>query len=305
MGNNLKKRLNVHLYVLPVCNLKCIHCYYEAKDMNFKYNEALSIENINFIITSLIDKYDTYFDIEGGELFLRKDINNMFNSLDKKYLSRLTITTNGTVDIDYNQSYLKNLDEVRVSFEGHTDKLQKEIRGINLKKPLNTALALLNVGVPVVIRLTLHKNNFKDVNEIISFFNEKGFNRFSFYEFQSSGRGGKLNDKYLLTDENIATVLNNLDCINKKIIFKFSFPQSRVSIIKKYTQYVVSYISNISSLTVDYDGNIGCCPWLIGKNNFDIFEKYTFNAVIQNLINNNQLIHNCSHCSYIRISNDS
>lgn len=139
----------------------------------------------------LVDNYDAYFDIEGGELFLRKDIHELFSSLENEYLNRLTITTNGTINFDYTYSYLQQLDELRISFEGHTDDLQQSIRNIPLKKPLYTAKQLLKRHVPVVIRITLHKQNFLYIKEMIEFFKNHGFLKFSLYEYQSSGRGKK------------------------------------------------------------------------------------------------------------------
>ncbi len=297
----MKPRLNVHLYVTPICNLQCIHCYYEAKNKNFKIEKLLSIDEMKYIIISLIDNYNTYFDIEGGELFLREDINQLFSSLDKRYLERLTITTNGTVNFDYNQKYLKYLDELRVSFEGDTDILQQSIRKIDLRKPLYIARNLLKAGVIPTIRITLHKENFRFLKRMTNFFKKMGFKQFSFYEFQKSGRAF-LDENYSLTQEEILTVLDDISTLDKNLSFKFSFPKSRINIIKQYTQYNISDISNIPSLTVNYNGELGICPWRIGRDIFTNFNKKTFVNDIDKMIENS-LKHDCNHCSYVRIEN--
>ena len=296
----MKKRLNVHLYVTPICNLKCIHCYYEAEDKNFKVKNLLSIDELRYIIITLIDNYDTYFDIEGGELFLRDDIDELFNSLDSKYLNRLTITTNGTVNFDYNQPYLKKLDELRISFEGDTDILQQSIRKIPLRKPIDTAKRLLSVDVMPTIRITLHKDNFKLIKRMITFFKNNGFYKFSFYEFQNSGRA-LLDEKYTLSEEDIIVILNDIPTLDEDISYKFSFSKSRVKLIKKQ-DYFYQDISNISSLTINYNGDIGICPWNIGKDIFIKFNKSNFIENIEKRIDIS-LNHECNHCSYIRILN--
>ena len=289
-----KQRLNVHLYVTPICNLNCIHCYYEAKNIKYHIKNILSIEDMKFIIETLIDNYDAYFDIEGGELFLRNDINKLFNSLDKKYLQRLTLTTNGTVNFDLKEKYLKDLDDFRISFEGDSNILQQQIRGIELDKPLNLAINLLKNQIMPTIRVTIHKHNYKKIKQIIDFFSFYGLNKFSFYEFISVGRGKEHNDLELSDKEFqvLAQHIKNLEYNN--ISYKFSFPKKRLKYFDNYLD-----ISQIASLTINYNGDIGICPWQIGK---DIFTKYNKENFL-NTIKRQELIHSCNYCSSLRITN--
>jgi len=288
-----KQRLNIHLYVIPICNLNCIHCYYEAKNIKFQIKELLSIENMRYIIQTLIDNYDAYFDIEGGEIFLRDDIHFLFNSLDKKYLNRLTITTNGTIDFDINQDYFKYLDEFRISFEGETHQIQKKIRGINLTKPLNLAKKLLQNQIMPTIRITIHKKNFDKISNIIDFYSYYGFNKFSFYEFISVGRGKNYKD-FILSEDDFYILAKEIEKLDNKVNYKFSFPKQRSKFFKNYLN-----ISDVSSLTINYNGDIGVCPWQIGQ---DIFAKFDKNSFLDNIKKQN-LLHTCSYCSSIRITN--
>ncbi len=289
-----KQRLNIHLYVTPICNLNCIHCYYEAKNLKYSIKNILSIDNMKFIIETLIDNYDAYFDIEGGELFLRNDINKLFNSLDKKYLKRLTLTTNGTVNFDLKEKYLKYLDEFRISFEGDSNILQQQIRGIELDKPLNLAINLLKNQIMPTIRITIHKYNYQKIEQIIDFFSSYGLNRFSFYEFISVGRGKKHTD-FELNDKEfhlLAKQIKDLEYDN--ISYKFSFSQKRLKYFDNFLD-----ISQIPSLTINYNGNMGICPWQIGKDIFAKFDRENF----LNRIKKQNLIHSCNYCSSIRITN--
>ena len=288
-----KKRLNIHLYITPICNLKCIHCYYEAKDINFYINKNISIDDMKYIIISLIDNYDAYFDIEGGELFLRDNIHILFDSLDKKYLKRLTLTTNGTVKFNINSNYLKYLDEFRISFEGDNDILQERIRGIKLDKPLNLALKLLKYNIMPTIRITIHKYNYKNIGKIIDFFYSYGFIKYSFYEFISTGRGKKHKDLELDKKEFLILSSQIKELNRNDISYKFSFPKKRAIYFENYLD-----ISGVDSLTINYNGDIGICPWQIGQDIFAKFEKDNF----LNIIDRN-LLHQCNYCSFIRITN--
>lgn len=296
-------RLNVHLYVIPTCNLKCIHCYYDAKDTKFKINKMLTINEMRSIIIFLIDNYDTYFDIEGGELFLRQDIVDLFSSLEDKYLNRLTITTNGTTKFDYSHQYLKQLDEVRVSFEGHTDDLQNDIRGITLEKPLKTTLKLLENNAPVVVRLTIHKKNHLFIREIVDFFHKKGVSNFSMYEYQLSGRGIEY-EEYCLNKPEIIRVIKALNSIDSNCSFKFSLPCSRASLVKQYSNHKVLDISGSSSLTINYDGGIGVCPWEITIDKKMYYDPNDFEVFINDAMQKRLFDHSCDYCSSIRITNE-
>ena len=205
-----KRRLFVHIHVTPNCNLECKHCYYDAKPANFKTEYSLSIPDIASIITVLYEEYDAFFDIEGGELFLRKDISQLFNLLPPDYWGRITITTNGITKITITSGVMLKLDEFRVSVEGHTDELQREIRGIDLAPVMKTCAQLRSAGVPLVLRITLHKKNVQYLAEMLRCFIKQGFDKFSLYEFQATGRGLMHELEYALDESELAQVFGDL-----------------------------------------------------------------------------------------------
>jgi len=297
----MRKRLNVHLYVTPICNLKRKHCYYEAKDMKYNLDDILSIEELKYIIVNLVDNYDVYFDIEGGELFLRDDIEKLFLSLDDKYLNRITITTNGTINFDTTQFYLKKLDEFRISFESDNNNIQKQIRGIGLEGPLKLAKDLLKNRIEPTIRVTIHKFNFNDIINLIDFYKNMGFKKFSFYEFQTIGYGIE-NQELALNDNDFILLIDTINHLNfTDIDIKFSFSKVRQQYKNKITNLNIIDFGNVDSLTIDYNGDIGVCPWQ--KDRFDKFNMNSFNKLIKEKINNDLLSHECNYCSAFRIIN--
>jgi len=303
-------RLNVHLYVTPICNLHCKHCYYDAWPLDQRPNKLLTIEEMVFIIRTLSNNFDAAFDIEGGEFFLRDDINELFAQLPQQYLKNITITTNGTLAKNILSRDIKYLDEFRISVEGHSDELQRDIRGISLHPVLNTGLGLISENVSVTLRITLHKKNFSALIDMLEYFTSLGFKNFSFYEFQSSGRGHSCEREYGLDQSEIEKVLQLLvenEPLSEINILKLNFNATREDLVRKYQvlledrNYLLLDISGIPSLTINYDGDLGVCPWNIGHDHVGKFQKASFLDDVNRYFDKGILSHECAHCSAIRV----
>ncbi len=305
-----KRRLNVHLYVIPTCNLKCIHCYSDALPLNSQIDRILSIEEMANIIADLCDNYDTALDVEGGEFFVRKDITTLFDILPAQYLRHITLTTNGVTKINMNPRIFGDLDEFRVSVEGHTDELQRSIRGISLRPVIKTCKWLMDNGVPVTLRITLHQKNHLYLAEMLDYYLNLGFSRFSFYEFQASGRGVPYANDYALNTAQMEDVLKQLVTTNLDDaidVFKVSLSSRRSHMIQEYSESLrhkglqTLDISGAASLTINYDGVLGVCPWNVTNENIGSLQINNFSFNIGELIDTGRLDHSCSHCSANRI----
>ncbi|MCA9731950.1 MAG: radical SAM protein [Deferribacteres bacterium] len=305
-----KKRLNVHLYVTPLCNLACKHCYYNAKSREIFSGRLLTILEMKEIVTILSDSYAAAFDVEGGEFFLRPDIDELFEVVPSHYWNNITITTNGTVNVGIDPKHLRCLDEFRISVEGHTDELQHDIRGINLSPVLETCLHLHSNRVPVTLRITLHKKNYKYLPEMIEKFIALGFTKFSMYEFQPVGQGYSYRNEYSLNQleiEKIFNLLLSFTNYEKIELLKLSLSRKRIPIVTTYRSkfvrigYNVADLSGISSLTINYNGEIGICPWNVGDDVIGLFYKDDFKTDISKYVERGLFNHFCDYCSAIRI----
>jgi MoaA/NifB/PqqE/SkfB family radical SAM enzyme len=305
-----RQRLNVHLYVTPTCNLKCIHCYSDALPLNTKVDRLLTIDEMGHVINGLCETYDTAFDIEGGEFFVRKDIDRLFDVVPQNHWRNITLTTNGITKINMDPDIFRNLDEFRVSVEGHTDDLQRTLRGIPLRPVIKTCTELMSHGVPITLRITLHRKNYHNILEMLHYFLNLGFMRFSLYEYQSSGRGADQANDYELDAFQIQNVLNQLIAgeLDRKVeSFKLSLSARRVHPVQESAQllrakgFQVVDLSGVASLTVNYNGVLGVCPWNVVHENSGIYQDDNFLPIIQNRMDMGELDHACTHCSSIRI----
>ena len=305
-----RQRLNVHLYVTPFCNLQCRHCYYGAMPPDSMSDRLLTIQEMSHVITSLCDNYAAALDVEGGEFFLREDINCLFESVPDDYWRNVTITTNGTLKVDIDPKYLLLLDEFRVSVEGHTDELQQDIRGISLAPILETCASLRSSGVPITLRITVNKKNYMLLPEMLDRFRGLGFTRFSLYEFQPAGRGCIHADEYGLSIDDLETLLRLLcSCgLHDGIeVLKLSLSARRIHLVKAQQQQLTSLsykildLSGVPSLTVNYNGDLGVCPWVIGPEKIGTYRKASFVSDLAGFFDVGILEHVCDFCSAIRI----
>jgi len=305
-----KKRLNVHLYVTPICNLRCKHCYYDARSPGGTLDRLLTIDEIRQIITDLSENYAAAFDIEGGEFFLREDIAELFEVVPDHYWQNVTITTNGTVGIGIDPAHLRRLDEFRVSVEGHTDALQQDMRGISLEPVLRTCSRLRSSGVTITLRITVHKRNYGNLIEMINHFTNIGFTRFSMYEFQPVGRGRFHEHEYgLETDEieNVLRLLSTSSFPDGLEMLKLSLSAKRIPLVIRHRQqltaqgYKIVDLSGVSSLTINYNGDLGVCPWNVGHERIGTFQSAKFLNEVATHMEMGRLDHVCNYCSAIRI----
>jgi MoaA/NifB/PqqE/SkfB family radical SAM enzyme len=258
--------------------------------------------------TSLIKYLCTNFEadihLEGGEVFLEETLLLALGILTETVRNHLTITTNGTVRID-DESVLKVLKSVgcmRVSVEGHTDELQKSVRGCELSPVLENALYYKAKGISVALRITANRLNYKHMfNKVIPSLQERGFDNFQIYEMQPVGRG---ESSGLCITEPLAVFYEEWLSHPVNANIKVSLPNKRKPEIVKYIPRFeaigvsVYEVGDIASISIGVDGTVRICPW-------DIISEPLVKIAETNLATLTKIIlmqakpHVCEYCSRI------
>jgi MoaA/NifB/PqqE/SkfB family radical SAM enzyme len=263
--------LNVHLYVTPVCNLKCPHCYYDAFERVAPPPKMLGLDEIAALLHSLADQFDADVHLEGGEPFLRDGIGEVLEGLPEQVLRTLTVTTNGTVRVPMDPEALRGLGALRVSLDGHTDELQQELRGTGLAPVLRTLRRFDADDVPYVVRMTLWRRNAGALASIYRFIEEHGVRRLSLYEFQPSGRGIGTDLLYSVSDRAFEAFLDDLVTLTPPAILE----SLAVSVSGRRTESVLTRqrrrlldagfevveLPSTASCTINFDGTVGISAW--------------------------------------------
>jgi 12,18-didecarboxysiroheme deacetylase len=183
------------------CNLKCVHCYAQAKDIEFE-NE-LSTEEGKALIDDLASFGSPVILFSGGEPTMRKDLPELAAYAREKGM-RAVISTNGTL-ID--RDLAKKLKDVGLSYVGVSlDGIREtndKFRG--MKGAFDAALRGLHncqeEGIKVGLRFTINKQNVRDIPAIFDMLEEEKIPRICFYHLVYAGRGSKMVNEDLSLEE--------------------------------------------------------------------------------------------------------
>ncbi|VVB53620.1 7,8-dihydro-6-hydroxymethylpterin dimethyltransferase [uncultured archaeon] len=188
------------------CNLKCVHCYAQSKDIEYK-NE-LTTRQGKELIDDLARFGAPVILFSGGEPTMRKDLPELALYARSKGM-RAVISTNGTLIDKKMAKVLKDigLSYVGVSLDGMKETNDK-FRGVKgaFDAALNGMRNCLAEGVKVGLRFTINKQNVKDIPAIFDLLEKENIPRVCFYHLVYAGRGSKMVEQELSHEESRKTL---------------------------------------------------------------------------------------------------
>jgi len=293
------RSIDVHIHTNAQCNLRCIHCYENAD----KYTEKkISNEFELQLVEYLCENFAADIHLEGGEVFLEEALIKTLGNLSNENLKSITITTNGlkrTCDQE-TLRVLRSISCLRVSVEGHTDSLHRAVRKCALQPILDNASYYKNLGVRVVLRITLNRLNMNTMfAETIPTLEKLGFDEFQVYELQPVGRAktGNIHIETPLTAF-YEDWLEHPSNTNVKV----SLPKRRINETVEYIarlhqiNVVEQYVGDDASISIGVDGFVRICPWdMLSKPLTHITEDNI--ADLEGVIESQHTPHECEHCT--------
>jgi len=188
------------------CNLKCVHCYAQSKDIEYK--DELTTAQGKELIDDLAQFGAPVILFSGGEPTMRKDLPELAMYARSKGM-RAVISTNGTLIDKKMAKVLKDigLSYVGVSLDGMKETNDK-FRGVKgaFDAALNGMRNCLSEGVKVGLRFTINKKNVKDIPAIFDLLEKEKIPRVCFYHLVYAGRGSKLVEQELSHEESRKTL---------------------------------------------------------------------------------------------------
>ncbi len=183
------------------CNLKCVHCYIDAKAT--KDAGELTTEQAKTLIDDLAVFGAPVFLFSGGEPFMREDLFALGKYAKQKGL-RTVISTNGTLITQSIAEQIKDagFSYVGISLDGleATNDKFREHKGA-FRKTLEGMRNCMKSEVRVGLRFTINKYNFKDLSGIFDLIEDEGLPRACFYHLVYSGRGSSMVEEDLTHQE--------------------------------------------------------------------------------------------------------
>lgn len=174
------------------CNLKCVHCYAHAKDMDF--GNELSTEEGKHLIDDLAQFGVPVLLLSGGEPMVRKDLPELAGYAVKKGM-RAVISTNGTLITREKAGILRDigLSYVGISLDG-MEEINDRFRGVKgaFQSALEGIRNCQDAGIKVGLRFTINKFNVEEIPRIFDLLEEMDIPRVCFYHLVYAGRGSEL-----------------------------------------------------------------------------------------------------------------
>lgn len=175
------------------CNIVCDYCF---RGFNMKKIEEISYDDLikaaDFFVEN--SKKKVTFQFTGGEVFVRKDIEDIFEYLHERGF-RIWMTTNGVSDIIHKSERLRKIFQdnpkahVRVSLDGHNAKLYEKHRGGpgTFAKVEKNLKYLVSIGVPVSIKTVITTENYMYIEEILDWAYELGLSGWNYNVVRYTG----------------------------------------------------------------------------------------------------------------------
>jgi len=174
------------------CNLKCVHCYAQSKDIH--YDNELSTDEGKALIDNLAEFGVPVLLLSGGEPLVRKDLPELAGYAVQKGM-RAVISTNGTLITKEKAKILKDigLSYVGVSLDG-MEEIHDKFRGVKgaFKSAIEGIKNSQDAGIKVGLRFTINKFNVNEIPPVFDLLEEQNIPRICFYHLVYAGRGSEL-----------------------------------------------------------------------------------------------------------------
>jgi 12,18-didecarboxysiroheme deacetylase len=174
------------------CNLKCVHCYAQAVDLEGR--DDISTEQAKKMIEDLAAFGAPVMLFSGGEPLVREDLAELAGYATSRGM-RAVISTNGTLISRQKARELKaaDLSYVGISLDGGREVHDRfrAVRG-SFDRALKGIENCQAEGLKVGLRFTMNRRNVGEVPELFRLLEELEIPRICFYHLVYSGRGSSL-----------------------------------------------------------------------------------------------------------------
>lgn len=174
------------------CNLKCVHCYAQAKNQQFP-DELSHAEGLR-LLDDLAELGAPVVLFSGGEPLMRPDLPELAGYAVAKGM-RAVISTNGTLITPRVAEQLKaiGLSYVGISLDGLAP-VNDRFRGVPgaYRRALEGIAACREAGIKVGLRFTMNRMNVQEISGIFDLLEAERIPRVCFYHLVYAGRGSDL-----------------------------------------------------------------------------------------------------------------
>jgi radical SAM protein with 4Fe4S-binding SPASM domain len=177
------------------CNLKCSHCYINAKDT--KLPDELSTDAAKMLIHQITEVSRPLLILSGGEPLLREDIYEIIRYGADRGL-RMGMGSNGMLIDDEVTRRLEDagMETVAISLDSSIPERHDEFRGVKgcWEHAVNAIKDLKKSRIQVQVNSTVTPQNYDEVDDIMSLAEDLGVENFHLFFLVPTGRGTDIED---------------------------------------------------------------------------------------------------------------
>jgi radical SAM protein with 4Fe4S-binding SPASM domain len=287
------------------CNLKCSHCYINAQDSPLK-TELTTFQGKQ-VIDKIAELGRCVLVLSGGEPLLRSDIFELAEYALQKNLI-VTLGTNGTL-IDKataERIYDVGMRKVAISLDSSTPPVHDSFRGVDgaWAKAVAGIKACIGSGVDVQLNVTMTKQNYPDLDQIIALAKSLGVKSMHLFFLVPTGRGRNLLDLSPETYEQLLQTALKKNTADFEI--KPTCAPQFMRIAKQMGADVARWskgcIAGVSYCRILPDGQVTPCPYLpvrVGNMMTTPLNDIWANSEVLNALRApSRLKGKCGKCSY-------
>lgn len=157
----------VDIDITSRCNLRCLYCFHLTSPADTR--SELRADQWDAFLEECGDASVMSVTIGGGEPFIREDLPDIIASVVKNRM-RFSILSNGGLITPDIASYIRSTgrcDYVQISVDGSTPAVHDRLRGRgSFDGAIRGIRTLQQAGVPVTSRVTIHRYNLTDLDNI-------------------------------------------------------------------------------------------------------------------------------------------
>ncbi|MDA3788137.1 MAG: radical SAM protein [Desulfobacula sp.] len=306
--------LQLTLELTARCNNNCIHCYNNLPpDDPHAINNELSTKELKEIIDQAVDLGVLWVCITGGEALLRDDFFDLYKYIKKKGLI-VSVFTNATlISKDHIKLFKKYPPrDIEVTVYGLSEKKYTRVaRTNNYFIFIDGLEKLIKASMPVSLKATIMKSNFKHLKEITEFCRNKSYKNFRFDPFLvlRTDKNKKRNQDIInqrLSVEEIIT-LEQEDSMRMEAVKKECARMDEEIVLGDTTEKLFQCGAGLSSCMIDCNGFFRLCGSLVNdKCIYDLKKgslKKAWEEFVPGILNlqseNKIYLDKCGKCSII------